>query len=93
MASQPLGSATSPATGFASVAASVGSDVSSAQSEATLRDDTVTQATDLNQSASGVSIDEEETNLTAFQRAYEASAQVLQTASTLLQDLMQITTG
>jgi flagellar hook-associated protein 1 FlgK len=93
LASQPLGSATSPATGFASIAASVGNDVSSAQSEATLRDDTVTQAQDLNQSASGVSIDQEETNLTAFQRAYEASTQVLQTASTLLQDLMQIQIG
>ncbi len=93
LASQPLGTSTTPSTAFAAVAASVGSDVSSSQSEATLRDDTVTQAQDLNQSASGVSIDQEETNLTEFQRAYEASAQVLQTASTLLQDLMQIQTG
>jgi flagellar hook-associated protein 1 FlgK len=93
LASEPLGSATSPATGFAAIAANVGEDVSSAESESTLRDDTVTQAQDLNQSASGVSIDQEETNLTAFQRAYEASTQVLQTASTLLQDLMQIQIG
>jgi flagellar hook-associated protein 1 FlgK len=93
LSSQPLGSATSPSTGFAAIAASVGNDVSSAQSEATLRDDTVSQAQDLNQSASGVSIDQEETNLTSFQRAYEASAQVLQTASSLLQDLMQIQIG
>jgi flagellar hook-associated protein 1 len=92
LASQPLGTATNPGAAFAGIAANVGDDVSAAQSEATLRDDTVSQAKDLNQSASGVSIDQEETNLTAFQRAYEASTQVLQTASTLLQDLMQIQT-
>jgi flagellar hook-associated protein 1 len=92
LASQPLGSSTTPGSAFGAIAANVGDDVSSAQSEATLRDDTVSQAQDMNQSASGVSIDQEETNLTAFQRAYEASTQVLQTASTLLQDLMQIQT-
>jgi flagellar hook-associated protein 1 len=92
LASQPFGSSTSPASAFASIAASVGSDASAADSEATLRDDTVTQAQDLNQSASGVSIDQEETNLTEFQQAYEASTQVLQTANSLLQDLMTMVT-
>jgi flagellar hook-associated protein 1 FlgK len=91
--SQPLGAGSTPAGDFGALAGNVGNDVSSAQSESTLRSDTVAQAQDLNQSASGVSLDQEETNLTAFQRAYEASTQVLQTASTLLQTLMQIQTG
>jgi flagellar hook-associated protein 1 FlgK len=88
-----LGSSSTPSGAFATIAASVGNDVSSAQSEATLRDDTVSQAQDLNDSASGVSLDQEETNLTSFQRAYEASSQVLQTASSLLQDLLTIQIG
>jgi flagellar hook-associated protein 1 FlgK len=92
LASQPFGSSTSPGSAFASIASSVGSDVSSADSEATLRADTVTQAQDLNQSASGVSINQEETNLTEFQQAYEASTEVLQTANSLLQDLMTTVT-
>jgi flagellar hook-associated protein 1 FlgK len=93
LASQALGSSSTPSGAFATIAASVGNDVSSAQSEATLRDDTVSQAQDLNDSASGVSLDQEETNLTSFQRAYEASSQVLQTASSLLQDLLTIQIG
>jgi flagellar hook-associated protein FlgK len=42
----------------------------------------------LNSSVSGVSIDQEMTNLDEFQKAYEASSQVLQTANALLGDLM-----
>jgi flagellar hook-associated protein 1 FlgK len=93
LASQPLGSSATPGDAFGAITANVGDDASSAQSESTLRADTVTQAQDLNSSASGVSLDQEETNLTSFQRAYEASTEVLQTASTLLQDLMQIQVG
>ena len=54
-----------------------------------LRTSTVTQATNLNSSVSGVNIDDEMTNLTAFQRAYEANSKVLQTADTLLEGLME----
>jgi flagellar hook-associated protein 1 FlgK len=93
LASEPLGTASTPGNAFGAIASNIGDDVSSAQSEASLRDDSVTQAQDLNQSASGVSLNQEETNLTAFQQAYEACSQVLQTASTLMQDLMAIQTA
>jgi len=43
----------------------------------------------MNQSMSGVSLDEEFVNLTKFQRAYEASSKVLTTADQLLQELIQ----
>ncbi len=43
----------------------------------------------MNESVSGVSLDEEFVNLTKFQRAYEASAKVLATADQLLQELLQ----
>lgn len=42
----------------------------------------------MHQSISGVSLDEEFVNLTKFQRAYEASARVLQVADELLKELM-----
>ncbi len=60
----------------------------SANTEQSLRQATVSQAQTLNSSVSGVSIDQEMTNLDEFQKAYEASSQVLQTANALLGDLM-----
>ncbi|MFA6149227.1 MAG: flagellar hook-associated protein FlgK [bacterium] len=41
-------------------------------------------------SASGVSLDEEATNLIAFQRAYEAGAKIIQITDELLQTVLQI---
>ena len=49
----------------------------------------MTQATTLNSSESGVSLDQEMTNMAQFQNAYDASSKVLQTAQSLLQELMQ----
>jgi flagellar hook-associated protein 1 FlgK len=89
LATQPLGTSASPADAFAAIGSSLGAMSSSANNEQTLRQATVTQAQTLNSSASGVSLDEEMTNLDQFQRAYEASSQVLQTANTLLGELMQ----
>jgi flagellar hook-associated protein 1 FlgK len=59
-----------------------------ANNQQALRQATITQAQNLNSSISGVSLDQEMTNLDQFQRAYEASSQVLQTANTLLGELM-----
>ncbi len=88
VASEPLGGSDSPADAFAAIGTSVGNLSASANDEQSLRQATVTQAQTLNSSQSGVSLDEEMTNLDQFQRAYEASSQVLQTANTLLGELM-----
>jgi len=40
------------------------------------------------QSVSGVNLDEEAANLVRYQQAYQASAQVISTASTLFQSLL-----
>jgi flagellar hook-associated protein 1 FlgK len=92
LASSPLGSAGSPADGFASIAAQLGSAVSGANADATTRADTLTQAQNLNSSASGVSLDQEMTKLTQFQQAFQASTQVLQIANGLMTTLLNITT-
>ena len=89
LATTKLAGGATPTTTYANLAASVGSAKSSADAEVSLRTETVTQATTLNSSTSGVNIDDEMTNLTAFQRAYEASSKVLQTADTLLEGLME----
>jgi flagellar hook-associated protein 1 FlgK len=88
LATQPLGGGEPPAQAFGAIASSVGDATSAASSDSQLRDDTVTQAQDLNSSSSGVSLNEEMTNMTQFQNAYDASAKVLQTAESLLSDLM-----
>jgi flagellar hook-associated protein 1 FlgK len=88
LATQPLSGGQPPTQAFGVIASSVGDATAAASSDSTLRDDTVTQAQDLNQSSSGVSLDEQMTNMSQFQNAYDASAKVLQTAESLLDDLM-----
>jgi flagellar hook-associated protein 1 FlgK len=88
LADQPLGASNNPADAFGAIASSVGNLTATANSEQSLRQATITQAQTLNSSVSGVSLDQEMTNLDQFQRAYEASSQVLQTANTLLGELM-----
>ena len=90
LASQPLNGGPPPAQSFGAIAASVGNATASATAESETRAETVTQAQNLNQSSSGVSLDEEMANMTAFQSAYVASSKVLQTAENLLNVLMQL---
>jgi len=89
LASQPFGASATPADAYGAIASDLGTAASTANAEQSLRQATITQAQSLNSSASGVSLDEQMTNLDQFQRAYEASADVLQTTNTLLGELMQ----
>jgi flagellar hook-associated protein 1 FlgK len=89
LADQPLGSSDNPADAFGAIASSAGNLAATANGEQSLRQATITQAQTLNSSISGVSLNQEMTNLDQFQRAYEASSQVLQTANTLLGELIQ----
>jgi flagellar hook-associated protein 1 FlgK len=88
LADQPLGSATTPAAAFAQISSTLGSAAQAASTDASTRSDTLTQAKNLDSSASGVSLEQETATLTQFQDAFQASAQVLQATSTLMTDLM-----
>jgi len=90
LATQPLGSGAPPAQAFAAIAANVGDATSAATDESETRGDAVTQAQNLNDSSSSVSLDEQMTNMTAFQSAYDASSKVIQTVAGLLTDLMNM---
>lgn len=90
LASAPLGATTqSPTARFATIASSLGIAKQSADNEVSLRQSTVAQAQTMNDSASGVSLDEEMINLTQYQRAFQASSKVLQAVDELLQNLIQ----
>jgi flagellar hook-associated protein 1 len=88
LASQPLGSGGTATQQFAGIASQLGSAASAADADSSTRADMLTQAQNLNSSASGVSLSEEMVNLTRFQQAFEAATRVLQTADSLLGDFM-----
>ena len=88
LATQPLNGGGAPAAQFASIASQLGSAASAANTDAATRSDMVTQAENLNSSASGVSLNEEMVNLTRFQQAFQATTRVLQAADSLLSDFM-----
>jgi len=88
LATQPLNGGGSPSSQFASLASQLGSAKSAADTDAATRADMMTQAENLNSSASGVSLNEEMVNLTRFQQAFQASTQVLQTTDSLLSQFM-----
>jgi flagellar hook-associated protein 1 FlgK len=73
---------------FQSMVSGLGATVSSAASNQTTQDQLTQQLQTQQQSVSGVSIDEEMTNLISFQQAYAASARFLTTISNLYGTLM-----
>jgi flagellar hook-associated protein 1 len=69
----------------------LGSDVKTAQDEQANLQTTVTAIDGQRQSVSGVSLDEEMTNLIAFQRGYQASARTLTAMDSMLETLIEHT--
>jgi flagellar hook-associated protein 1 len=76
---------------YAALIAQVGSDVQSATSSEANSQAVVTAVNDQRQSVSGVSLDEEMTNLITFQRGYEASARALTSMDEMLDTLINHT--
>jgi flagellar hook-associated protein 1 FlgK len=70
--------------------AAVGQENSTATSNQQSQQQVVAQATTLLNQASGVSLDQEAVNVLQFQRAYQASAQVLTVLNTLADSLLAI---
>jgi flagellar hook-associated protein 1 len=76
---------------YSALVESVGSDVQRAKAEQTNLQTTVTAISNQRQSVSGVSIDEEMTNLIAFQRGYQASARTLTAMDSMIETLIEHT--
>ncbi|HEY3985738.1 flagellar hook-associated protein FlgK [Cedecea sp.] len=75
---------------YATLVSDVGNKTASLKVTSTTQDNVVTQLTKQQQSISGVNLDEEYGNLQRYQQYYMANAQVLQTASTLFDALLNI---
>ena len=75
---------------YAAIVSTVGNKTSSLETTSTTQKSVVSQLTERQQSVSGVNLDEEYANLTKYQQYYMANAQVLQTASTVFNALINI---
>lgn len=75
---------------YAALVSTVGSTTASLKTSSETKVNVVTQLTKQQQSISGVNLDEEYGNLQRYQQYYLANAQVLQTASTLFDALINI---
>jgi len=75
---------------YASLVSTVGSKTATLKTSSTTHANVTTQLSNQQQSISGVNLDEEYGNLQRFQQYYLANAQVLQTASTLFDALINI---
>ncbi|HUA47891.1 MAG TPA: flagellar hook-associated protein FlgK [Solirubrobacteraceae bacterium] len=71
----------------------VGGDVSSAQTAQTTAQSVLTAISNQRQSVSGVSLDEEMTNLIQYQQAYQASARVMSTINDTFSSLLGMVSG
>ncbi len=75
---------------YASLVSTVGSKTATLKISSTTQANVTTQLSNQQQSISGVNLDEEYGNLQRFQQYYLANAQVLQTASTLFDAIINI---
>ncbi len=76
---------------YAKLIEQLGSGVRGAKDEVTTLQGTLTAINDERQGVSGVSLDEEMTNLISFQRGYQASARTLTAMSEMLETLIEHT--
>ena len=79
------------ASGFlASFLGQIGSDTAAATTNNSAQQATLTQLTTQRDSLSGVSLDEEASNLTQYQRAYQAAAQVFNIANSIMASALNL---
>ncbi len=87
-----LPSGQTPSNMYAALTQKIGSSSAEAKNQASAANDALQQMTSQQSSESGVSIDEETTNLIRFQQAYSASAEVITTLNTLFSVVLNMNT-
>lgn len=85
---QQLPSGASPLDMYSNLVLQIGNLGANAQSDVTSSNASVQQLTDQRNSVSGVSLDEETTNMIRYQRAYQAGARVVTTVDSMFDTLM-----
>jgi flagellar hook-associated protein 1 FlgK len=89
----PLPSGVSPTDAYANIVAQSGNLASQAQAEVTASTSSLNQLNDQLGEISGVSINEETTNLLNYQTAFSAAARVVTTVDQLTQDVLNMGSG
>ncbi len=87
---QALPGGADPGDAYANLVSQVGNLTSQAQANASSGSSSLTQLNDQLGAISGVSIDEETTNLMNYQRSYEAAARIVTTVDALTQAVLQM---
>jgi flagellar hook-associated protein 1 FlgK len=87
---QQLPSGSSPMDMYSNLVLQVGSDAANATADVNSGNLSLQQLTDQRSATSGVSLDEETTNMIRFQRAYEAAARVVTTVDSMMQSLLNM---
>jgi flagellar hook-associated protein 1 len=82
----------SPTNYYSSIVFNVGNAASNANAEQSASNLVLQQLDDQRSSVSGVSLDEEAANMVQYQQAYAASAQVVTTINTMMEDLINMMT-
>src|SRR5262249_24372103 len=85
---QQLPSGAKPLDAYSNLVLSVGNYGANAQAAVTAGDLSLRQLTDQRSAVSGVSLDEETTNMIQFQRAYQAAARIVTTVDSMMQTLL-----
>ncbi len=93
VATTKLASGATPTGTSANLVYQVGTLTSNASSQSTAISISLTQLTQQQSSVSGVSIDEESTNLIQYQQAYQAAAKVVSTIQTLFDSTLSMVGG
>jgi len=75
---------------FSEMVSNAGNAARTAKDQSQYAEDTLTQVDALRQSVSGVNTDEEMMNIMKFQRAYQAAIRVVETADSMLSDLINM---
>ena len=75
---------------FGSIAASIGQQLSDANTASTADQTTLTTAQTNRQQETGVSLDQEAATITTYQRSYQANAQVISILNQLTQDVINL---
>jgi len=83
-----IGGTTSINSAVNEMVTNIGIQTSQAQSGSTAQQAVLTDASNAQQSVSGVNLDEEAANLVQYQQAYQAAAQVINVSGTLFQSLL-----
>jgi flagellar hook-associated protein 1 FlgK len=93
LSSQGIIDGQSPTDYYSNIVFNVGNASSNANSEQSASSLVLQQLNDQRSSVSGVSLDEEAANMLRYQQAYAASAQVITTINTMMQDVIDMKTS